>query len=92
MRINLREIFIENILNNYDSFDDPKFLKDYNEKERNIWDFIDSVGRRNIDNPIVDTITDKNWLNNALEVFNSGIQSKATFDYADFVSFISKYQ
>ena len=92
MKLNIDKIIKENILSKYSGFDDPKFLKDYNEKERNIWDFIDSVGRRNIDNPIVDTITDKNWLNNALEVFNSGIQSKATFDYADFVSFISKYQ
>jgi len=69
MKINIREIYKDNILYKYDETNREAFKKDFSPKEQEMWGFTLDLIKDGYPKQIYDSTTDNEYLNGYLELY-----------------------
>ncbi len=88
MKLNIDIIIKDNILNKYESLQDPKFTSKYTEKELSMWQFTYELGRFSLENGVCDTVRDSKLIQDALEIYYSTTPNAIKFTTNEWIKFL----
>ena len=88
MIVNIKEKLENNIINQYTTFEDPKYLSKYNPKQRSMWHFAYSLVRSDPDKAVYDLKEDKDELIQQYGFFKS--ITEEPFSLEEWFDYLSK--